>query len=283
MSKRLVIVLGLAIVLVSAAAVWKGSSLSGSATTTCKRNGDCGPKASCVKSAGYTGTCVASVCGNNVKERGEKCETVNGTVVGCPANRACVDCARCEKKPKQKKPKQATNSSAFLRGAPPEQGDDRTRACVALGGVKSQQCFRDLAIDRLDSELCVRAGSLAGICYNAVAVRTRNPLLCDRITDSPDATRQRCRKYASQIPFPATEEECVAKNGVWAIHGLSPMKSCNLPTSDKGKTCTDVDECEGTCLGDVPTASSGTCSEWRLTFGCHVVLMQGNARQICVD
>jgi len=278
MTKRLVLVLGLAIILVSAGVIWKGSSLSGSATVACKRNRDCGSKSSCVRTPGKkTGTCIASQCGNNVKERGEKCETVNGAIVGCKAERICVDCTRCDKKPKQ-----AKNLSS-ASPIPPLQDDDQTRACAILGGAKSNQCFRDLAIDRLDSELCVRAGNLANICYNAIAVQTRNPLLCDRITDSPDTTRQRCRKFASQIPFPSTEQDCIAKSGVWAIHGLSPMKSCNLPTSDKGKTCTDVDECEGTCLGDVPTATSGTCSEWRLTFGCQILLMQGNARQLCVD
>lgn len=269
MTKRLVLVLGLAIILVSAGVIWKGSSLSGSATVACKRNRDCGSKSSCVRTPGKkTGTCIASQCGNNVKERGEKCETVNGAIVGCKTNRTCTDCTRCDKKLKQ-----ATNSS----------DDALTHQCDTLGGAKKNQCFRDLAIDRTDAELCARAGNLSNICYNTIAVQTRNPLLCDRITDSPDTTRQRCRKFASQIPFPSTEEECVAKNGVWAIHGFSPMKSCNLPTSDKGKTCTDVDECEGTCLGDVPTATSGTCSEWRLTFGCQILLMQGNARQLCVD
>ncbi|MDD5026225.1 MAG: hypothetical protein PHH13_02490 [Candidatus Peribacteraceae bacterium] len=278
MTKRLVLVLGLAIILVSAGVIWKGSSLSGSVTTACKRNRDCGSKASCVRTTGKKiGICIASQCGNNVKERGEKCETVNGAIVGCKENKICTDCARCDKQRKQTTNSSSISTSTF------QQDDDQTRKCAAMGGAKSSQCFRDLAIDRTDAELCTRAGNLANICYNAIAVQTRNPLLCDRITDSSDTTQQRCRKFASQIPFPSTEEECIAKNGVWAIHGLSPMKSCNLPTSDKGKICTNVDECEGTCLGNVPTATSGTCSEWRLTFGCRIFLMQGNARQLCVD
>lgn len=52
---------------------------------------------------------------------------------------------------------------------------------------------------------------------------------------------------------------------------------CAMPTSDAGKACNDISECEGLCLSD------GKCSEWDNNFGCTDVLVEGEKVTICID
>lgn len=82
---------------------------------------------------------------------------------------------------------------------------------------------------------------------------------------------------------------CEACHGDWGAHGLSPVEGCNCRTSDAGRTCRDSSACEGQCLADTPNAvvtdvgpprlgyPQGACSEFRTSFGCHVVLSNGIA------
>ncbi len=111
--------------------------------------------------------------------------------------------------------------------------------------------------------------------------------------------------------FPTPEPEmystCLAQGGCWEVLGLSGL-SCNLPTMDDGKFCTDSDDCESACLADPDKTMkkdenghlhfdhdrreelnssgidlTGTCSQWRENFGCRVWVDNGRYLDICVD
>jgi hypothetical protein len=103
------------------------------------------------------------------------------------------------------------------------------------------------------------------------------------------------------------EAECLEQGGRWEVLGFSGP-GCNLPSSDGGKACTDISECEGLCLADndeimvdngqgilVPDPKrideinaqgeelEGVCSMWQSDFGCHVVVEKGKFVVICID
>lgn len=71
------------------------------------------------------------------------------------------------------------------------------------------------------------------------------------------------------------DRKCQASGGkvVYGIIG----EVCAMPTSDTGKVCNDISQCEGLCL------SNGTCSEWDNNFGCTDVLVEGEPVTICID
>ena len=113
-------------------------------------------------------------------------------------------------------------------------------------------------------------------------------------------------KEPAHGPEPASEADCRACGGDWAVHGILPQPSCLCPTSDVGKRCRDGGECQGQCLADDgerevveagPPARGffvGKCSRFRTSFGCHRPLAAGALKtgpialdepptQICAD
>jgi len=94
----------------------------------------------------------------------------------------------------------------------------------------------------------------------------------------------------------ADQDSCEALGGTWDRIGLSPRESCNLPTSDAGKPCSDDGECEGACIAElsdeqkdlamhgVPVETGGKCTSWRIMVGCQARVNDGLVRGIlCVD
>lgn len=71
------------------------------------------------------------------------------------------------------------------------------------------------------------------------------------------------------------DEKCEESGGkvVYGIIG----EVCAMPTSDAGKACNDISECEGLCM------SNGKCSEWDNNFGCTDVRVDGEILTICID
>jgi hypothetical protein len=108
-------------------------------------------------------------------------------------------------------------------------------------------------------------------------------------------------------PRPTTKEACDACQGLWAVHGISPVESCICLTEDAGQRCLDGNECVGQCLverdaefqimeaGDPPRGFyAGTCSTYDTPFGCHLVIPTGTearlpltadeaALRLCID
>ena len=80
-----------------------------------------------------------------------------------------------------------------------------------------------------------------------------------------------------------TKKECLERGGIWGKGGLMLMETCNLPTSDGGRVCTDFSQCEGSCVGKNTDSTVGECSEWKIILGCNVFLRNGRAETICVD
>ena len=75
--------------------------------------------------------------------------------------------------------------------------------------------------------------------------------------------------------FPKTETDCIAQGGVWNKNDFSPRYWCVLKTTDSGKTCSDSNQCEGFCLADNETATSGKCSELIAPTGCFSPMKNG--------
>jgi len=92
------------------------------------------------------------------------------------------------------------------------------------------------------------------------------------------------------------KSSCEALGGTWRRIGLSPRESCNLPTSDGGKECSDASECEGACIAELSGAelenamhgsairTKGKCTQWRITVGCQARVEDGVVHgMLCVD
>ena len=88
--------------------------------------------------------------------------------------------------------------------------------------------------------------------------------------------------YARIKPIiPADEATCVARGGSWSQVGLpgSPP-TCDLPTTDAGRACSDSIDCEGECLAQ---GKAGICSANVREFGCHSVFSYGSVGTLCRD
>jgi hypothetical protein len=83
--------------------------------------------------------------------------------------------------------------------------------------------------------------------------------------------------------FPKTETDCIAQGGVWNKNDFSPRYWCVLKTTDAGKDCTDYGQCEGSCLAESETSTSGKCSEYIMPTECYTPLKNGKAQgTICI-
>jgi hypothetical protein len=64
-------------------------------------------------------------------------------------------------------------------------------------------------------------------------------------------------------------------------------KICDLPTKDKGKTCSDSSECEGYCLSSmkfaIPFITKGKCSGSIHLVGCNNILEAGSVEEVCFN
>ena len=97
-------------------------------------------------------------------------------------------------------------------------------------------------------------------------------------TNTPGATKP------TPKPLPTTEQDCRQQGGTWGPQGKAVLEVCNLPTSDSGNSCTDVSQCEGTCLANAdPAATMGQCSPYTLNFGCYDIMQGGERLTLCVD
>lgn len=96
-------------------------------------------------------------------------------------------------------------------------------------------------------------------------------------------------------PLPKIKEDCLKKGGVWEKQGPEPFETCDIRTQDAGRVCSDISQCEGTCmvkLSDEEFRSgmkgkkwkqNGTCSPWRVTLGCFGMVKKGEVSVICID
>ena len=101
----------------------------------------------------------------------------------------------------------------------------------------------------------------------------------------------------SEIAIPSDKESCESLGGRWEKIGLSQEESCNLPTSDAGKICSDSSECQGSCIAELSKEdldkvsgqndfvyTKGKCSRWKITAGCNAFVKDGKVENIlCVD
>jgi len=111
------------------------------------------------------------------------------------------------------------------------------------------------------------------------------------------STTPTARPTKGLIDIPKDKATCEAQGGKWGRIGPSPRESCNLPTSDAGKVCSDSSECEGGCVANLSRAdqdritrdkavieTQGKCTPWRIVVGCMALVTDGKVRGIlCVD
>jgi len=78
-------------------------------------------------------------------------------------------------------------------------------------------------------------------------------------------------------------EECLDGNGIPMISQISgPF--CNKRTTDSGNVCTNSEQCEGYCLAESRTSTSGKCAEFeKLSDGCgHFEFFEGLVAELCI-
>ncbi|MCV0412934.1 hypothetical protein [Nitrosarchaeum sp.] len=80
--------------------------------------------------------------------------------------------------------------------------------------------------------------------------------------------------------------QCLLKGGIM-LQGLSSKPWCNLPTSDAGKECTDLSQCQGYCKpnneSELNNEIIGICSEYMTSVGCFEWIYNGTIEKICAD
>ena len=77
-------------------------------------------------------------------------------------------------------------------------------------------------------------------------------------------------------------KECVRTGVPSDSYDAGPF--CNTVTGDGGKACSDRAECEGYCVTTGIYATSGECSAtMQLEDGCHWILTEGTATELCVS
>ncbi len=105
------------------------------------------------------------------------------------------------------------------------------------------------------------------------------------------------RATKSVVAIPKDKATCEAQGGRWGRIGLSPVESCNLPTSDAGTVCSDSSECESLCIADLSQAdrdrlmrgkvtieTTGKCAPWRIVVGCIPRVEEGKVTGLlCID
>jgi len=107
-------------------------------------------------------------------------------------------------------------------------------------------------------------------------------------------------KEKTVVEFPKTQEDCLAKGGIWKKVGIYPNPICNLPTTDGGKKCASSNDCEGSCLAvdltedqksslmrgpdGIGMEVKGKCTSMLRNFGCIGFVEGGKVdRFLCLD
>ena len=80
------------------------------------------------------------------------------------------------------------------------------------------------------------------------------------------------------------EQACLKAGGVFVKIGLRDVEVCNFKTTDAGKSCTDSQQCQGSCVAEDANATSGNCTDWKIIEGCHAIFHKGKSSGIvCLD
>jgi len=116
-------------------------------------------------------------------------------------------------------------------------------------------------------------------CRAGAATTGTAPLAVAPAESPPQAAGQR-----------SSAQGCRACNGIWAVHGIATVESCNCRTHDGGKRCRDGAECEGACVAaelperEIVSAGPpaqgyfvGRCSDLMTVFGCNRFIERGAA------
>jgi len=109
-------------------------------------------------------------------------------------------------------------------------------------------------------------------------------------------TKATTRISTTTLTIPKDETSCKSAGGLWGAIGLSPVESCNMPTSDAGKECSSQSDCEGACLVELTAEqkekviagtvveTTGTCTPYWITVGCRAFVEDGKIENIiCID
>ena len=101
-----------------------------------------------------------------------------------------------------------------------------------------------------------------------------------------------------QNDFSLSEAErtaCTAKGGVIGREGKAQAEICHLPTTDAGKSCTTLNQCQSyACHVDVRKLTAdqyhgkapvtGQCTAWTGYWsGCQDIVVEGRYRGRCAD
>lgn len=97
-----------------------------------------------------------------------------------------------------------------------------------------------------------------------------------------DCVQNKCKGILEQTRI-ETQEQCLQAGGFWREHCGLMQDCCNFKTTDFEQACSDTSQCQGKCLVETNESTSGTCSQWKTTFGCYSYLDDGEIAAVCVD
>lgn len=175
--------------------------------------------------------------------------------------------------------------------------------CVAFAGASAYVFFGASPLSTLQSVAATptafqNAEATPTAFQNVEATPTVLQTIAATPTARPNvATTPTARATKSVIDIPKDKATCEAQGGRWGRIGLSPVESCNLPTSDAGTVCSDSSECESLCIADLSQAdrdrlmrnrvtieTNGKCAPWRITVGCIPRVTEGQVTGLlCID
>lgn len=114
--------------------------------------------------------------------------------------------------------------------------------------------------------------------------------------DIPKST-QNTTLIARDIKHPQDENatpdeiaECQKQGGTISKQGLMAHDFCVVEFADKGKVCSDGDDCQaGRCVAENVAdnkengSAKGVCPSNNVPFGCYAIVNNGNFDFLCVD
>lgn len=89
---------------------------------------------------------------------------------------------------------------------------------------------------------------------------------------------------------PSEIAECQKQGGTISKQGLMAHDFCVVEFADKGKVCSDGDDCQaGRCVAENVAnnieigSAKGVCPSNNIPFGCYAIVNNGNFDFLCVD
>lgn len=109
-------------------------------------------------------------------------------------------------------------------------------------------------------------------------------------TQNTALTAKDIKHPQSENATPKEIAECQKQGGTISKQGLMAHDFCVAEFADKGKVCSDGDDCQaGRCVAENVAdnikigSAKGVCPSNNIPFGCYAIVNNGNFDFLCVD